>query len=67
MWIVNSPIPRLVYGCNDPKAGAVRTLYRICDDERLNHRVEIQDGVLADECAGLLQEFFKKQRALGKK
>src|SRR4051794_14692321 len=65
--IVNARIPRIVYGCTDPKAGAVRTLYRICDDDRLNHRVHITEGILADECAGLLQEFFKKQRALGKK
>jgi tRNA(adenine34) deaminase len=65
--IVNARIPKLIYGCADPKAGAVRTLYRICDDERLNHRVEITEGVLATECAGLLQDFFKKQRALGKK
>jgi tRNA(adenine34) deaminase len=65
--IVNARLPRLIYGCADPKAGAVRTLYRICDDERLNHRAEITDGILADECAQLLQEFFRKQRALGKK
>ena len=65
--IVNSRIPRLVYGCPDPKAGAVRTLYQICDDSRLNHRVEVTEGVRAEECAALLKEFFKKQRALGKK
>src|SRR3954465_13378428 len=65
--IVNARIPRLIYGCADPKAGAVRTLYRICDDERLNHRVQITEGVLAGDCAALLQDFFKKQRALGKK
>ena len=65
--IVNARIPRLIYGCADPKAGAVRTLYQICDDERLNHRVQITDGVLATECAALLQDFFKKQRAMGKK
>ena len=65
--IVNARLPRLIYGCGDPKAGAVRTLYRICDDERLNHRVQIAEGILADECAQLLQEFFRKQRAVGKK
>jgi tRNA(adenine34) deaminase len=65
--IVNARIPRLVYGCDDPKAGAVRTLYQLCEDQRLNHRVEIHNGVLAIECAGLLQEFFKAQRAAGKK
>lgn len=65
--IVNARIPRLIYGCPDPKAGAVRTLYNICDDSRLNHRVQIIEGVLADSCAGLLQDFFRQQRAAGKK
>jgi len=65
--IVNSRIPRLVYGCSDPKAGAVRTLYHICEDSRLNHRVEVTEGVMAEECAALLKDFFKTQRALGKK
>ena len=61
--IVNARIERVVYGCGDPKAGAVRTLYQICDDPRLNHRAIIEGGVLADECAGLLQNFFKARRA----
>jgi tRNA(adenine34) deaminase len=65
--IVNSRIPRLVYGCDDPKAGAVRTLYQLCEDARLNHRVEVTSGVLAEECAELLRAFFRAQRALGKK
>src|SRR4051812_32655123 len=65
--IVAARVPRLVYGCPDPKAGAVRTLYRLCEDERLNHRVIVQDGVLADECAEILRDFFRHQRAQGKK
>jgi tRNA(adenine34) deaminase len=65
--IVNARVPRLVYGCDDPKAGAVRTLYRLCEDGRLNHRVEVASGVLADECAQVLREFFRTQRAAGKK
>lgn len=65
--IVNSRIPRLVYGCDDPKAGAVRTLYQLCEDTRLNHRVEVTSGVLAEDCAELLRSFFRAQRALGKK
>ena len=65
--IVNARLPRLVYGCADPKAGAVRTLYQICEDARLNHRVQVEAGVLADRCAALLREFFQAQRALGKK
>jgi tRNA(adenine34) deaminase len=65
--IVNARLPRLIYGCADPKAGAVRTFYQICDDARLNHRVQITEGILADQCAQLLQDFFKQQRAIGKK
>jgi len=64
---VNARIPKLIYGCADPKAGAVRTLYRLCEDERLNHRVAVEEGVLAEECAELLRGFFRAQRALGKK
>ena len=65
--IVNARIPRLVYGCDDPKAGAVRTLYQLCEDARLNHRVEVTAGVLAEQCAELLRSFFRAQRAMGKK
>ncbi len=65
--IVNARIPRLFYGCPDPKAGAVRTLFKLCDDPRLNHRVETIPGILADQCAQLLTDFFRRQRAAGKK
>jgi tRNA(adenine34) deaminase len=65
--IVNARVPRLIYGCDDPKAGAVRTLYQLCDDPRLNHRMQVVSGVLAEECAGLLRAFFAEQRAAGKK
>src|SRR5262249_11328292 len=54
--IINARMPRLVYGCDDPKAGAVRTLYQLCEDARLNHRVEVTAGVCADECSTLLQQ-----------
>ena len=65
--IVNARLPRLVYGCDDPKAGAVRTLFHLCEDPRLNHRVEVVSGVLSEECAEVLREFFRTQRAMGKK
>jgi tRNA(adenine34) deaminase len=65
--IVNARIGRLIYGCADPKAGAVRTLFGICDDPRLNHRTKVVEGILAENCAQLLGTFFKAQRALGKK
>jgi len=57
-------LDRLVYGCDDPKAGAVRTLFRLADDLRLNHRIEITRGVLAEECAACVREFFQKKRAV---
>ena len=60
--IVNARIPRLVYGCDDPKAGAVRTLYQIAEDTRLNHRLSVTSGVLAAECAEMLKAFFRARR-----
>jgi tRNA(adenine34) deaminase len=65
--IVNARVPKLIYGCDDPKAGAVRTLFQLCEDSRLNHRVQVSSGVLADSCAQLLRDFFAGQRALGRK
>ena len=60
--IVNSRLRRLYYGCHDPKAGAVRSLYQILDDRRLNHRVEVVPGVLGSEAAALLRAFFERLR-----
>ena len=60
--IVNARIDRVVYGCDNPKAGAVRSLYRLLEDARLNHRVTVEGGVLADECAALLSGFFARLR-----
>jgi tRNA(adenine34) deaminase len=65
--MINARIPRLIYGSADPKAGAVRTLYRLCEDERLNHRIAVEDGVLAEEAAQILRDFFQRQRSMGKK
>ena len=65
--LVLSRIQRLVYGPTDPKAGACESLFSIPTDERLNHRVDVTAGVLADEGARLLREFFAHQRSLGKK
>jgi tRNA(adenine34) deaminase len=61
--IVNARVSRLVYAATDPKAGAVETLFRLCDDPRLNHRLEVQGGVMAPESAELLQSFFRRRRA----
>ena len=60
--LVNARLRRLYFGCDDPKAGAVRTLYSLVDDSRLNHRVEVIPGVLAAEGAALLRSFFSRLR-----
>jgi len=60
--IVNARLPRLVYGCTDPKAGAVHTLFELCSDGRLNHRVEISAGVCAGAAAKILKVFFGSRR-----
>jgi tRNA(adenine34) deaminase len=60
--LVNARIRRLYFGCDDPKAGAVRTLYTLLDDKRLNHRVEVVPGLLAAEGSALLRGFFSRLR-----
>jgi len=60
--LVLARMERLVYGCDDPKTGACKSLYNIVQDDRLNHRLEVTDGVLADQCRRQLQEFFAKRR-----
>lgn len=64
--LVNARVARLVYGAEDPKAGAVRSLFSLCDDPRLNHRMAITTGVLAEPCAAILQTFFRRARAAAK-
>lgn len=65
--IVQARIPQVVYGAADPKAGGVRTLYQLLEDDRLNHRAEVVAGILAQPCAEMLTNFFRDQRRLGKK
>ncbi|MDR1492767.1 MAG: tRNA adenosine(34) deaminase TadA [Planctomycetaceae bacterium] len=65
--IVQSRIPFVVYGASDPKAGAVASLFQLLNDSRLNHRCDFKSGVFAEDCARLLQEFFRQQRRQGKK
>ena len=60
--LVNARIDRLVYAVPDPKAGAAGTLFDVPRDPRLNHRVEVSSGVLAEECGALLKEFFRARR-----
>jgi len=60
--LVLARVERLVFGAVDPKAGFAGSLGNLAQDERLNHRVEVAGGVLADECGGLLRDFFKERR-----
>lgn len=60
--IVQARISRLVFGCLDPKGGAVESLYQLCDDSRLNHRVPVAGGILAEECSTILESFFSRLR-----
>jgi tRNA(adenine34) deaminase len=60
--IVQARVPRVVYGAVDPKAGAARSLFRLLDDPRLNHRCELVEGVLAEPCGRVLSEFFQGKR-----
>jgi tRNA(adenine34) deaminase len=60
--LVNARVKRLVYAAADERFGAVETLFRLCDNPSLNHRLEITSCVLADECRTIMQEFFRTRR-----
>lgn len=60
--LVHARINRLVYGADDPKAGAVQSVMQLLNHPQLNHKVEVRSGILAGRCAELLQTFFKSRR-----
>lgn len=60
--LVNSRVDRVVYGAADLKAGACYSLYNVCDDPRLNHRVEVTAGIQAEAAGAMLSSFFAEQR-----
>jgi tRNA(adenine34) deaminase len=60
--LVLARVPRLVYGPQDPRAGAALSLYNVVQDPRLNHQIELTTGVLEEECAELLRSFFETKR-----
>lgn len=60
--LVNARIARLVFGAHDERFGAAETHFHICDSPKLNHRIEITSGILADKCRTLMQDFFKAKR-----
>jgi tRNA(adenine34) deaminase len=60
--VVHARVKRLVYGADDPKAGAVHSVLQVLNHPQLNHQVEVRSGVLAGRCAEILQEFFRSRR-----
>jgi tRNA(adenine34) deaminase len=60
--LVQARVARLVYGARDEKAGAVESVFRVCDASSLNHRMELTAGVLEADCRALMQEFFRSKR-----
>lgn len=60
--MLQARVPRMVYGCKDPKAGACGSLYDVSNDARLNHRMDVAAGVLGEECGKLLTDFFRAKR-----
>jgi tRNA(adenine34) deaminase len=60
--MIQARVPRLVYGCDDPKGGAVRSCFEVLAHPRLNHRVEVSAGVMSAECAAILRSFFAARR-----
>ncbi len=63
--LVNARVARLLYGADDPKMGCVRTLHALCTEPRFNHRLVVLPGVLAEEGAALLRDFFRQRRGRG--
>jgi tRNA(adenine34) deaminase len=60
--IHHARIKRVVYGADDPKAGAVKSIYSIAADRKLNHYLDVEGGLLAAECGSILSDFFRKRR-----
>ena len=60
--LVQARVARLVYGAADEKAGAVESVFRVCDSGSLNHRMELTSGVLGEECRALMRDFFRERR-----
>jgi len=60
--MLHARVSRLVFGAYDPKAGAAGSVVDLCDDRRMNHRIEVNGGLYADRCGALLQRFFERRR-----
>lgn len=64
--LVNSRVSRIVYGCDDPIAGACGSVFNIVNEKRLNHRIPVVKGILGDRCSEILKSFFRSRRQASK-
>jgi tRNA(adenine34) deaminase len=64
--LIHARVARVVYGATDPKAGAAGSVFEVLGTDRLNHRIEVSGGILAEECSRLLGDFFRERRQLRK-
>ncbi|HZD96477.1 MAG TPA: tRNA adenosine(34) deaminase TadA [Candidatus Sulfotelmatobacter sp.] len=62
--LIHARVSRLVYGANDPKAGAAGSVLQVLNHPQLNHKMEVTSGVLAEKCSEILQEFFRRKRQI---
>ena len=60
--MVHARIKRLIYGASDPKMGACGSVFNLANNKKLNHRIKVKKGILAEECSALIKDFFKKKR-----
>lgn len=60
--ILHARVSRLVFGANDPRAGAIQSVFKIANEPRLNHRIDWQGGIMAEECGDILRSFFRNRR-----
>jgi len=65
--MLQARLSKLVYGADDPKAGAVKSIFQLLNDPRLNHQVDVETGVMAEQCGQVLTDFFKQKRRVAKK
>ena len=65
--LLHARIAKIIFGAKDPKCGGVGSCYNFAADKRLNHTIDVEAGLLEDECRGLIQNFFQEKRTSGKR
>jgi len=65
--MLQARLSKVVYGADDPKAGAVKSIFQLLNDPRLNHQVDVETGVMAEQCGQVLTDFFRQKRRIAKK